>query len=145
MTDSEVANFTCAINCTKGVSLRWQLAAPELGVVNNPFYNTKVLKFVWKRRYGITITSQSHSASGHDVTISILTTSQLNGTVVQCEAYATRVSNDSYYSKFALLQVMKQPDPEPVLVLDENPTNCTTNSTATTVAPSPATKPPPPV
>ena len=115
---SEIANFTCAINCSENLSLRWSLTVPELGVLDPHFYNIKVLKRIWWKRYGIKITNESTTSC--DVTINILATNQLNGTVVQCEAYGTRASVDSYYSKSALLLVM---DPEP----ETGSTNTTTS------------------
>ena len=62
---------------------------------------------MWGKK-GITIkheTTSSDSSDTETVTLQILATSQMDGAVIQCAAIAARNNIDSFYSRFAVLQV----------------------------------------
>ena len=107
VSDGEYAQFSCSINCTDHVALRWRLAAPGLNIVNDRYLKTKFLRKLWRRK-GITVDSEiaiNESTDCEVVTIKILATSDMNGAIVQCAAIGTRQNVSSSYSRYAVLQV----------------------------------------
>ena len=107
VSDGEYAQFSCSINCTDHVALRWRLAAPGLNIVNDRYLKTKSLRRLWRRK-GITVDSETAINESTDcevVTIKILATSDMNGAIVQCAAIGTRQNVSSSYSRYAVLQV----------------------------------------
>ena len=107
VSDGEYAQFSCSINCTDHVALRWRLAAPGLNIVNDRYIKTRPLKKLWRKK-GITIDSETTISESTDcevVMIKILATSDMNGAVVQCAAIGTRQNVSSSYSRYAVLQV----------------------------------------
>lgn len=115
--EGEYANFTCSINCSEAVSMRWRLAVPRLGVMslNENYVKVKLLKRRWETR-GVIIQNESTfcELSGCEViTIRILATRDLDGAVVQCAAYGRSRDVEPSYSAFALFHVVPQPEPEP--------------------------------
>ena len=108
------ASFSCSVNCSENVSLRWRIAAPTIKEVDEQYCKYKRLQRMW-RRERITIQHEStiSESTGCPVaTLQILATSQMDGAVIQCAAIATRNSAGSSYSRFAVVQV--QPLPESI-------------------------------
>ena len=128
----EWANFSCAINCSD-VSLKWRVVSPVMEVVNDDFFLARKLVRVWRRK-GITMQFVTEGDSGdfESVTIQILATEQMNGTVVQCGAESFKENVSSLYSKFAVLEV------EPVL----EPSTQSSTSDDEVTTDSPTSSPP---
>ena len=106
------ANFSCSVNCSQSVSLRWRLAIPRLDEVNDCYLKGRALQRMWRRK-GVTIQYESATSGSSRCkvqTIKVLITSEMDGAVVQCAAIGIRNNVSSSYSKFAVLQVHSPPE-----------------------------------
>ena len=137
MTAGEWANFTCSINCSEKVSLRWRLVAPAMGVVNDNFSLTKRLMRVWGKKGVVIQSEKSESDDFKSVTLHIQAPStEMNGAVLQCGAISSRENGSSFYSKFAILLVEEE---SPELGNNDNIVRgeeSTSSTNATTTPPS---------
>lgn len=82
--------------------------APKIAEVDEFYYRSRRLQRVWGLN-GITIepeTSSSDSVDIETITIKVLVSSQMDGAVIQCAAISTRGNAGSFYSRFAVLQVL---------------------------------------
>ena len=103
-----LATFNCSI-CRNKWSLKWKLVAPQMREMNEDYHKYKRLQNVWEDN-GINI---EHKISRNKLnvcrkvteSIQIRATSQMDGSIIQCAAIATRKNVDSFYSKIAVLQV----------------------------------------
>ena len=115
VTINEWSNFSCSVelNCSKHFSLRWRIVAPMMDEAR--YHTSKVLIDMWKRRKGITIVAKSDTQTNSEEngckkrkveTIKILTTSQMDGAVIQCAARYGSKPPSYIYSKFAVLKAL---------------------------------------
>ena len=140
VTAGEWANFTCSINCSERVSLRWRLVAPAMRVVNDDFSLTKRLMRVWGKKGVVIQSEKSESDDFKSVTLYIQAPSTLmNGAVLQCGAINSRENVSCFYSKFAILLVEEE---SPELGNNDNIVRGEESTNATTTPPShPTTAP----
>ena len=112
VTINEWSNFSCSVelNCSENFSLRWRIVAPTMDEVRG-YHRSNM----WKRRKGITIVAKSDTQTNSEEngckklkveTIKILTTSQMDGAVIQCAARYGNKPPSYIYSKFAVLKAL---------------------------------------
>ena len=112
VTINEWSNFSCSVNCSENFSLRWRIVAPTMDEVRG-YHRSGVLKYRWGMQ-NINIVAQSDTRTVSEEhgcrklkveTIKILTTSQMDGAVIQCAA-RYRSKHSYIYSKFAVLKAL---------------------------------------
>ena len=139
VTAGEWANFTCSINCSEEMSLRWILVAPAMGVVKDNFLQTKRLTFVWGKKGVVIHSEMSESDDFKSVTLHIQAPStEMNGSVLQCGAIRLRNDDSCFYSKFAILLVEEE---SPELGNNDNIVRGEESNATTTPPSQPTTAP----
>ena len=109
----EWANFSCLIDTSEDVRLMWGVVLPKIQQMNERrvIYYTESPLGINLNKKNITFQYETSSNSSSEAAeIRLLTTSQMDGAVIQCAATGNSRSVVPSYSMFAILQV--QPLPE---------------------------------